>query len=174
MRIARLVASDAPRYRDLMLEAYEVAADAFTSTAEERAQELISWWESRIAGASGLSESFGAFDQSALVGTVALEYSAKPKTRHSALLIGMYLQAKHRGSGTAQALLQAAVAAATARPGIQVLRLTVTQGNESAIRLYQSTGFQAWGTEPCAIRTPSGLKGKVHMSLALPRAHTAA
>jgi len=174
MHVARLVASDAPRYRELMLEAYELAADAFTSTAEERAREPISWWEKRIADASGLSESFGAFDQAALVGTVALEYSAKPKTQHSALVIGMYLQHKHRGSGTAQSLLQAAIAAAASHPGIQVLRLTVTEGNESAVRLYQSAGFRAWGTEPQAIRTPNGFKGKVHMSLILPHAHTAA
>ena len=174
MHVARLVASDAPRYRELMLEAYELASDAFTSTAEERAREPISWWERRIADASGMSESFGAFEKTALVGTVALEYSAKPKTQHSALVIGMYLQHKHRGSGTAQSLLQAAIAAATSRHEIQVLRLTVTEGNEPAIRLYRSAGFQAWGTEPQAICTPSGFKGKVHMSLVLPRAHTAA
>ena len=41
MRIAPLTASDAPQYRELMLEAYVQAADAFTSTAEERANEPL-------------------------------------------------------------------------------------------------------------------------------------
>jgi len=36
MHITRLTADDAPRYRELMLEGYVEAADAFTSTAEER------------------------------------------------------------------------------------------------------------------------------------------
>jgi ribosomal protein S18 acetylase RimI-like enzyme len=174
MRIAHLIASDAPQYREVMLEAYEQAADAFTSTAEERAREPLSWWEKRIASADGLSESFGAFDNASLVGTVALEYSAKPKTRHSALVIGMYVRPAHRGSGAARALMQAAIVAAVARPEIQGLRLTVTEGNEPAIRLYKSVGFVAWGTEPHAIRTPVGFKGKVHMSMFLPRAATAA
>ena len=174
MRIARLIASDAPQYRELMLEAYEQAADAFTSTAEERALEPLFWWEKRIASADGLSESFGAFDKASLVGTVALEYSAKPKTRHSALVIGMYVRPAHRGSGAAGALLQAAIAAAAARPEVQGLRLTITEGNEPAIRLYKSVGFIAWGTEPHAIRTPAGFRGKVHMSMLLPRAATAA
>lgn len=37
MHVARLVASDLPRYRALMLHAYAAVPDAFTSTAEERA-----------------------------------------------------------------------------------------------------------------------------------------
>lgn len=172
MRIARLVPSDAPPYRELMLEAYVQAADAFTSTAEERAREPMVWWEKRIASADGLSESFGAFEDHQLVGTVALEYSAKPKTRHSALLIGMYVRPGFRRSGAARALLTAAMEAAHLRPEIEVIRLTVTEGNEPAIRLYQSLGFVAWGTEPLAIRTPKGLKGKVHMVLTLRSAMT--
>lgn len=174
MHITRLTASDAIDYRELMLEAYEQAPDAFTTTAEERSREPLSWWQKRIASPDGLSESFGAFAGESLVGTVALEYSAKPKTRHSALLIGMYLRPANRGSGLAGALVKAAIEAAVARPEIQGIRLTVTEGNEPAIRLYKSVGFVAWGTEPQAIRTPSGFKGKVHMSLLLPHAAAAA
>jgi RimJ/RimL family protein N-acetyltransferase len=157
-----------------MLEAYEQAADAFTTTAEERSHEPLSWWEKRIASPDGLSESFGAFAGKSLVGTVALEYSAKTKTKHSALLIGMYLRSANRRSGAAKALVESAIEAAVARPDIQHIQLTVTEGNESAIRLYKSVGFVAWGTEPQAIRTPTGFKGKVHMSLLLPHAATAA
>ena len=174
MRITALAASDAPQYRELMLEAYVQAADAFTSTSEERAMEPLSWWANRIASASGLSQSFGAFQAGQLVGTVALEYSAKPKTRHSALVIGMYVRPLARRLGAGAMLLQAVVAAAAAKPGIHMLRLTVTQGNEAAIRLYQSAGFSAWGVEPVAILTPSGYKAKVHLALQLGATETAA
>lgn len=167
MRINALTASDAPQYRELMLEAYVQAADAFTSTAQERAEEPMSWWAQRIASASGLSESFGAFEAEHLVGSVALEYAAKPKTRHSALVIGMYVKPQARRRGAGARLMQAAIAAARARPGVHVLRLTVTQGNEAAIRLYESIGFSAWGVEPMAILTPSGYKAKVHMAMQL-------
>ncbi len=151
MHVARLSASDAPEYRALMLEAYEQAADAFTSTAEERSREPLAWWQKRIASPDGLTECFGTFAESSLVGTVALEYSAKPKTRHSALLIGMYIRTAWRGAGAARALLGAAIASAVAHPEIHSVRLTVTEGNEPAIRLYQSVGFVAWGTQPQAI-----------------------
>jgi hypothetical protein len=55
-----------------------------------------------------------------------------------------------------------------------VLTLTLTEGNEPALRLYKSLGFSVWGVEPLAIRTKSGIKGKVHMSLALPLPQVAA
>lgn len=167
MRITALASTDALRYRELMLEAYVHAADAFTSTAEERAQEPLTWWAQRIASAAGLSQSFGAFESEQLVGTVALEYSAKPKTRHSALVIGMYVKPAARRRGAGALLMQAAIAAAQAKPGIRMLRLTVTEGNEAAIRLYETVGFAAWGVEPMAILTPSGYKAKVHMSMPL-------
>ena len=94
-----LTAADVTQYRELMLEAYVLAADAFTSTAEERALEPESWWIDRIASPNGLGVSFGADLDQRLVGTVALEYASKPKTKHGALLIGMYVREQARGKG---------------------------------------------------------------------------
>jgi RimJ/RimL family protein N-acetyltransferase len=165
MRITRLEARDATPYRRLMLRAYEQAADAFTSTAEERAEEPESFWVRRIADPSGLSAAFGAFDGDQLVGTVALEFSAKPKTQHKALVIGMYVADEARGTGAARGLLEAALDCARQRPGILLVTLTLTEGNEAALRLYRRAGFQAFGVEPMAILTPGGFRGKVHMAL---------
>jgi RimJ/RimL family protein N-acetyltransferase len=151
-----------------MLEAYVSAADAFTSTADERASEPESWWVKRIADPKGLGVSFGAEVGGRLVGTVALKFSAKPKTRHSVLLIGMYVREEARGKGVGWALLGAALAHASQRSGVQIVTLTVTEGNAPAVRLYERAGFQAWGVEPMAIATPSGFRGKVHMSCTLP------
>jgi len=167
MHVARLTESDAPRYRALMLHAYEAAADAFTSTAEERAAAPESWWAKRIADPESLSVAFGAFIGEDLAGTVTIEFSAKPKTRHKAHLIGMFVCDRLRGQGAGRALLEAALEAAAARPGILVVTLTVTVGNVPAIRLYEACGFRTFGVEPMAIATPTGLKSKVHMWLQL-------
>lgn len=48
LTIARLTEADAPAYRALMLEAYEVP-DAFTSTPQERAAAPTSFWIGRLA-----------------------------------------------------------------------------------------------------------------------------
>ena len=167
MHIERLSLADVPRYRALMLHAYEAAADAFTSTAEERAAEPDAWWAARVADPRGLSLAFGAFDGDELVGTVTLEFTAKPKTRHKAHLIGMFVNAAARGLGAGRALVDAALAAAAERPGVKVVTLTVTEGNVPALALYRACGFQAFGTEPLAIATPDGFRSKVHMWLEL-------
>jgi ribosomal protein S18 acetylase RimI-like enzyme/mannose-6-phosphate isomerase-like protein (cupin superfamily) len=167
VRVDRLCAADAARYRTLMLHAYAAAADAFTSTPEERATEPEAWWVRRIDDPKGLSFAFGAFVGDELVGTVTVEFAAKPKTRHKAHLIGMFVHESARGLGAGRALVEAALAAAAAGEGVRVVTLTVTEGNAPAIALYEACGFRAFGTEPMAIATPEGLKGKVHMWLEL-------
>jgi RimJ/RimL family protein N-acetyltransferase len=174
MQVELLNASDATRYRKLMLEAYELAADAFTSTAAERAAEPESFWVKRIADPSAMSVAFGAFEGQELVGTVALEFSAKPKTKHKALVIGMYVAPEARGTGAGRAMLEAAIEYARANEGTLQLTLTVTEGNAAAISLYKSAGFQPFGVEPMAILTPGGYKAKVHMWLPLHRDASAA
>ena len=174
MHVALLQPSDAPRYRALMLEAYELAADAFTSTAEERAAEPEAFWVKRIADPSGLSAAFGAFEDQELIGTVALEFAAKPKTKHKALVIGMYVTPGTRSTGAGRALLAAAIEHASAIESLLLLTLTVTEGNAPAINLYRSVGFQEYGIEPMAILTPSGFKGKVLMWLQLRQRATTA
>lgn len=174
MHIALLKPSDAKQYRELMLEAYELAADAFTSTAEERAAEPDSFWIRRIADPTGQTAAFGAFKGQDLLGTVALEFSAKPKTKHKALVLGMYVTPAARNTGAGRALMNAVVEYARVREQILLLTLTVTEGNEPAINLYRSCGFQVFGVEPMSILTPSGYKGKVHMWLPLHRPPSAA
>jgi ribosomal protein S18 acetylase RimI-like enzyme len=174
MHVSSLDGHHLAAYRELMLEAYEQAPDAFTTTADERRQEPESWWLKRIGSSSGSSTSFGVWDGANLVGSVAIEYAIKPKTRHSALVLGMYVKPVHRSKGAGRSLMAAVIKAASARPEVLVLTLTVTEGNEAALRLYRSVGFEAWGIQPNAIRTESGFKGKVHMSLALLRPTAAA
>jgi RimJ/RimL family protein N-acetyltransferase len=163
-----LAASDAAPYNALMLHAYEHAADAFTSTPEERAKESDEWWVKHIAHPEGMTVAFGAFEGESLVGTVALEFSAKPKTKHKALVVGMYVLPSARGNGSARALLQAAIKFCAEREDIRAVQLEVTEGNRSAVALYESLGFTAYGLEPMAVLTPAGFRAKVHMWLSLP------
>jgi len=165
MHVAALRASDVPRYRELMLYAYAAAPDAFVATPEERAAEPESWWLRRAVDPTGLSVAFGAFHEGDLVGTVTLEFLARPKTRHKAQLIGMFVYEWYRGRGAGAALVEAALACARARPEVRLITLTVTEGNAPAIGLYERCGFRPFGVEPMAFATPEGYKAKVHMWL---------
>ncbi len=167
MHIAPLTAADASRYRELMLHAYAAAPDAFTSTVEERAHEPMSWWVERLADPQGLSFVLGAFHDAQLVGTVALEFSTRPRTQHKAHLIAMFVHESARGLGAGRALVQGALAAAAERAGVCVVTLTVTEGNRPAIALYESCGFVTFGVEPMAVATANGFVAKQHMWLRL-------
>jgi len=167
VNIARIGAADLEAYRELMLHAYEQVPDAFTSTAGERAAEPHSWWARRIGDSSGLAAAFGAFDRGSLVGTVAVEFSAKPKTRHKASILGMYVRTEARRKGAARALMWAALEHCRSRGDVSVVQLTVTAGNEAAVALYSSFGFRQFGLEPKAMRAGSGYLVKQHMWLDL-------
>ena len=165
MLIRALEPADLDKYRALMLEAFEVDADAFTSTRQEREQKASAWWLARMDHPYDLGRAFGAFQAGQMVGTVAIEYSDRLKTRHKGQVVGLYVRSAHRGQGLAQALLAAVVADARERPAISVLTLTCTQGNERAQRLYASAGFEVFGVEPRAIFNGHEYKSKVHMHL---------
>jgi len=158
-----LSAEHAAAYRALTLQGYEQEPDAFTATPAERAGLPLSWWEQRIGGPDRTTIAFGAFDGVQLVGAVALEFSSRPKTMHKAHLIGMYVRPAARGKGVGRQLVELALSHARKRPGIEVVTLTVTEGNDPAIALYETVGFHSFGVEPMAIRTPASYKSKVHM-----------
>lgn len=167
MLIRPLKTEDASAYRALMLEGYRLASDAFTSAPEERSNESLIWWEHRVQDPNGLSRAFGAFDGGVLVGTVALECSAKVKTRHKAVIVGLYVSATVRQCGLGLGLIETAIAHARTLTHVTMLSLTVTEGNEPAIRLYASLGFQSFGIEPRAIFNGTDYKSKIHMYLIL-------
>lgn len=165
VQVVRLGEAQLDAYRSLMLEAYAQAPDAFTSTPAERAAMPREGWLRRMGVGGGDQAVFGVIEpDGSLAGTVAVEGEGREKTRHKALLIGMYVPERHRGRGLGRALVQAALAYASARPGTLRVQLTVTAGNVAAERLYAGCGFVAWGTEPMAIRVGDRFLDKVHMA----------
>lgn len=154
-------------YVALMLHACQHAADSFTSTLEERALKLDSWWRGRIHDPSGLTWVWGAFAAAELVGTVSVEYATKTKTRHKGQIVAMFLHEHFRGQGLARKRMLAAVEHGLARQGLRVFQLEVTQGNAPAERPHHSLGFESFGAEPMAVCTPDGYRSKVHMWLDL-------
>jgi len=162
--VRRLVPADAPTYRALMLEAYEQHPDAFTSSLAERAAMPLSFWESRLAAGSTPRELVvGAFRDRFLAGAVGMAFESREKARHKATLFGMLVLPRFRKGRLGRALVEAALAAARARPGVKIVQLTVTEGNDAARRLYERFGFVAFGVEPYAVAVRGGYVSKVHM-----------
>ncbi|RAI71502.1 GNAT family N-acetyltransferase [Pseudomonas fluorescens] len=161
MWIERLDASHALDYRALMLEAYELHPQAFTSSVRERATMPLGWWESRLTGK--LDVVLGAFEESKLAGIVGLAFEPREKVRHKATLFGMYVSANVRQRGLGFHLVQAVLAEARSHEELRLIKLTVTAGNDAAFNLYQRCGFVQFGLEPMAVRVGEEYFDKIHM-----------
>ena len=147
-----------------MLDAYTLHPEAYTSSAEERGALPLSWWESRLAEDQRPAELvLGAFHAGELAGVAGLSFEAREKARHKATLFGLYVRPESRHLGLGRQLVEAALAQAGARPGVRLVQLTVTQGNDDAHRLYARHGFVDFGLEPLAVAVGGGFVAKIHM-----------
>jgi len=159
-----LGAADAAAWRALRLRGLREHPEAFTSSHEEDAAHPPEVAAARLA--SPRVTFWGAFLHGTLAGIVGLERETRAKNRHKATVVGLFVAPEAAGHGLGHALLQALLAQARAE-GLQLLVLTVTEGNDTAVRLYRRCGFRAFGTEPRAILVDGRAYGKIHMYLAL-------
>lgn len=148
-----------------MLQAYAFHPQSFTSSVSERAAMPMNWWESRLT--SRLDVLLGAFVTDELVGIVGLSLEPREKARHKATLFGMYVADAHRHGGLGYQLVEAALDEARRHAFLRLVQLTVTAGNDQALKLYQRCGFVQYGREPLAIRVGDAYLDKIHMWLEL-------
>jgi len=164
LTIRRLDPGRAVVYRAMMLEAYTLHPEAFTSSVEERADLPLSWWQERLDEApDAMQVVLGAFQEEVLCGAAGILFAARAKERHKAALFGMYVASRCRRLGVGRRLVASALAGARARDGVRLLQLTVTQGNAAALALYESFGFSTFGVEPDAVVVGGRFFDKVHM-----------
>lgn len=164
MEIRRLTPDDAREYRALMLTGYASHPDAFGSSVADREPLPLSWWEQRLdASTPGAGAVWGSFDEAYLIGVAGLRRETPLKLRHKATLFGMYVIAAHRGRGAGDALVRAVINHAQDTPELEVVQLTVTEGNRPAQALYERHGFLTFGVEPMALRLGDRFCAKVHM-----------
>ena len=141
--VRRLVAADLRAYkalRDRMLEAYPEAftSDAGTERGRRADDYLPRLGLDRPEGGHLL---LGAWDEAGLVGAIGVERDRRDKVRHIGHVIGMMVKPEAQGRGVGRALLEAALRE-TRVAGLEVLTLSVTEGNEAALRLYERAGFE--------------------------------
>ena len=162
--IKRLTPEYAAAYRALMLDAYSLHPDAFTSDVSEREALPIGWWEKRLAVGSEVADVvFGAVDGGHLLGVAGLSVESRKKARHKSTLFGMYVPHAHRGKGLGRDLVAGVLDHARGQSQLLLVQLTVTEGNRSAQGLYERMGFEVFGVEPYAVAVGEGYVSKVHM-----------
>ncbi len=72
------------------------------------------------------------------------------KEQHKGFMWGVYLRPPLRGTGTAQALVEAVIA--QGRTCVELITSAVNAENAGARALYLRMGFEVYGTQPKALR----------------------
>lgn len=149
--------ADAALFRRLRLEALAVAPEAFGSSWEVEAPRPLAAFAERLASSTVLA----AFAAGAPVGLAGLRREDSPRTRHKAVLWGVFVARAARGRGVGAALLHAVLAAAP--PGVEQVTLAVTAANRGAIALYERAGFVPYGLAARALKDAAGYADEVLM-----------
>ena len=167
--IRRLAPADAAAYQAHRLRGFREHPDAFTSSFEEEETRPLAWSASRLAASADRPHDFflGAFKNDALAGAVGLQGRYRPKERHNASLIGIYVAPELAGQGAGRALVRELVQQAREFAVLEQIDLTVTAGNDRAQQIYEGCGFTVFGVLPRAIKLQNQYYAKVHMVLRL-------
>jgi ribosomal protein S18 acetylase RimI-like enzyme len=146
------VAADAVALRDLRLEGLANHPLAFAADYERTKAEPAELWAERMCdyAASNKGVICVAATNDRLIGMNGLGCEKWPKTRHSGVLWGVYVQKEWRGLGVAEGLLNECIAWGQAH-GLAIVKLGVVTTNVPAIRCYARCGFTVYGIDPKVI-----------------------
>ena len=109
----------------------------------------------------------GGFRDDTLIATAGAYRETGDKRRHMATVWGMFVHPHHRRAGLGHQLLTRVLERLTQLPGVERVELAVTVGNDSALVLYESFGFETYGREPDALRIADSGYDEFHLSLKL-------
>ncbi|TNF08136.1 MAG: GNAT family N-acetyltransferase [Bacillota bacterium] len=145
IKIRKLDSDDAKIYQTIRLQALKESQTSFSSSYEEEKDRDITSIQDRLS--QSFAHTYGAFDEQLLVGIISFVAETRIKTRHTADIYGMYVDSNYRNQGIGKALLNHVMIEAKKRGIIEKIRLSVTESNKDAIRLYESVGFKIYGYE---------------------------
>ncbi len=146
LQVRRLTGKDAAAFQALRLKGLREHPDAFGSSFEEEVDRSLD----QIAEALDARFVAGCERNGALVGIGGIRRGDLVKTRHRAVVWGLYVDPAARGLGAGALLLSTLIDHAQGR--VEDVTLTVAAHNESAVRLYRRFGFVEYGLDPRALK----------------------
>jgi ribosomal protein S18 acetylase RimI-like enzyme len=144
MNIRKLTIDDLDIYKQLRLELLENHPENFGSDEREEAAFDSSFWEKRLT--NNYADSYGAFVDDQLVGMAVCVRNPRKKMKHFATISSIYVKPEFRGQGFAKRIIDTILFICT-NEDLEFVRLSVVTENTEAINLYQTMGFEIYGTE---------------------------
>ena len=146
MIVRRATEADYEQLREVRLEALRLHPENFGSDVEREETFTREEWLGRMATAVTL----GGFVDDRLCGICVFAKSSNKKTGHTGEVGGMYVRQSQRGTGLADALMEALIDVAVGQ--VEQLKLTVNAENVAAIKFYERHGFRPIGKFPNSLR----------------------
>ena len=142
MIVRRIRPGERETLKRIRLAALKDSPDAYGRTYEEESAYSDEFWEERTASGASSDEraTFFAEIDGEPVGMVGYGRDEDG----ACALYAMWVHPGARRSGAGRALVEAVLDCAR-RDGASSLKLSVTEGNDAAFRLYQSCGFKDSG-----------------------------
>ena len=163
--IRLLTRADEPAFRRVRLDALRLHPTAFSASWHAEARTTPDDLARRLLEPP--SYMFGGFAAGGdLAGTAGLRLQTGAKSRHKGSVFAVYVDAAHRGTGLARALVEATIARAR-EAGLCVVHLTVTLGNAAAGKLYADLGFRTYGIERRGLYVDGAFHDEALMALDL-------
>jgi RimJ/RimL family protein N-acetyltransferase len=142
--------ADAIPFRELRLDALQDSPTAFSADYQKNLSHPAKHWEDMLTMQPDEATIFLAIQEGNLIGMTGMVRGNSSKTRHSAMIWGVYVRPEWRGLHIAEELIKSCLKWAKLRK-IVLAKLGVVSINTAAIGCYERCGFQAYGTEPRAI-----------------------
>jgi RimJ/RimL family protein N-acetyltransferase len=161
----RLTADDARQYGALRLDGLRLFPESFRSDFGEAMALPAILTQTRLTAKGDWW--FGVFDGDRLLGACGLRTQDGRKIRHVAELIGMIVAPAAQGKGVGRMLVARVIEQARELGFVRQIKLTVTDGNAAAERLYASFGFEQFGLERDAIAIEGRYYAKQYRQLFL-------
>ncbi len=138
--IGTLPENEWERYKEIRLEALKNDSIAFGSSYEEEINRPEAHWKIRTKGA------VFAFDGQQVIGLMSYHNEDRVKTKHKSGIYSVYVTPAYRSKGVGKKLLTEVLRLIKLNPEIVKVNLTVNPLQTSAVKLYESFGFNAVGT----------------------------
>lgn len=146
LQVRRLIGKDAAAFQALRLRGLRDHPDAFGSSWDEEADRPLTV----IAEALDARFVAGCEQDGVLIGVGGIRRGDTVKTRHRAVIWGLYVDPAARGLGVGALLLSALLDHGRGR--VEDITLTVSAHNEGARALYERFGFVEYGLDRRALK----------------------
>lgn len=161
MVIRSLLPTDAAAYTELRREMLLDSPWAFSSSP----QDDVAVDPASLArlGEVGMAI-IGAIDeQGRLVGSAGVMLRRQRKMSHRAMIWGVYVTPRARGTGAGRAVVRRAMETARNWPGVTSVSLSASAKAVVAVAMYKSLGFVPWGVEPGCLMIDGKAIDEIHM-----------